>query len=237
MTLDLTPWLRPPLRPELSAQSVHLWRFPLDCSEPFAAILDEFELQRADRLRVPGKARAFLTARVRLRQILGRYLGLAPETIRFDYGFHGKPALAGLSSDVIAFNLAHSGDWGLCAVSRGCALGVDIEALDRTLDYMKLASGFFSESEQQWLLAGTELQRRRRFFRIWTRKEAWLKGKGCGFSDPDQDLGRAHLQGCSTYAGGWRISSFAVTRNYLASVAVTMECPLLQRWDGWRISD
>lgn len=238
MSFLLTPWLNPPLHPELGDQAVHLWRFPLDCSEPLESLLDEQELQRAGRLRVPGKARAFITARARLRQILACYLAFAPETLRFDYGPNGKPALADPpSGPLLAFNLTHSGHWGLCAVARGCEVGVDIEALDRSLDYTKLAAGFFSESEKRWFLAGSEAERRRRFFHIWTRKEAWLKGKGGGFSDPDQDLGQAHLKSCCTQDSGWWIRSFPVSRNYLASLAVTREFPLLQRWNAWPLSD
>ncbi len=237
MPFFLTPWQAPPLRPELSDQTLHIWRFPLNCTESLENLLDEQELQRAGRLRVPGKARAFIVARARLRQILGFYLGLAPEALRFDYGLYGKPALAGLPDEAPSFNLSHSGNWGLCVVSKGCAVGVDIEALGRSLDYAKLAAGFFSKSEQHWLQAGSERERRRRFFLIWTRKEAWLKGKGGGFSDSVQDLDRAHLQGCCTHAGGWWIRSFPVTRDYLAALAVTRDFPLLQRWNGWPLSN
>ncbi len=237
MAFVLTPWQIPPTHPELTEQSVHLWRFPLDCHEPLESLLEEQELQRARRLRVPGKARAFITARARLRQILGSYLNLAPETLRFKYGPAGKPVLAGYSSDGLAFNLAHSGQWGLCAVTRGVEVGVDIERVDRQLDHEKLAAYFFSPSERNGLHAGDALRRRRLFFRIWTRKEAWLKGKGGGFSDPDQDIGPAHLEGCCTHDGTWWLRSFPVARHYLATLAVPQEFSLLQRWDCWHTPD
>lgn len=237
MALALTPWQVPPLHPELTEQSVHLWRFPLDYHESLESLLDEQELLRSRRLRVPEKARTFITARARLRQILGRYLGHAPETLRFNYGSAGKPVLAGHSSRGLAFNLAHSGRWGLCAVTKAIAVGVDIEKVDFQLDYEKLAAGFFSTNERNWLQAGSILRRRRRFFRLWTRKEAWLKGKGGGFSDPDQDIGPAHLQGCCTHDGTWWLRSFPVARHYLAALAVSQEFSLLQRWDGWAPSD
>ena len=237
MTLQLTPWQAPPSHLELTEQSVHLWRFPLDCHEPLESLLDEQELERARRLRIPEKARAFVTARTRLRQILGSYLDLAPETLRFNYGSAGKPVLAGHIPDAPAFNLAHSGRWGLCAVTRGIEVGVDIEKVDYQLDYEKLAAGFFSTNEKNWLQNSSLLRRRRHFFRIWTRKEAWLKGKGGGFSDPDQDIGPAHLQGCCTYDGTWWLRSFSVSRHYLAALAVPREFSLLQRWDGWHTSD
>ncbi|MDT8444699.1 MAG: 4'-phosphopantetheinyl transferase superfamily protein [Desulfuromonadales bacterium] len=237
MPLVLTPWQIPPPKPHLTEQAVHLWRFPLDCHEPLEFLLDDQELQRARRLRVPANAQSFIVARARLRQILGSYLDLAPETLRFSYGPFGKPVLAGEPREVPAFNLAHCGQWGLCAVTRGIEVGVDIERLDRQLDYEKLAAGFFSENERNWLQAASPLRRRRHFFRIWTRKEAWLKGKGGGFSDPDQDIGPAHLAGTCTHDGTWWLKSIPVTRCYLAALALPREISLLQRWSGWHSPD
>ena len=82
MTLQLTPWQTPPLKPALTAGAVQLWRFPLDCPDSLEHLLDEEELQRARRLRALRKARAFVVARARLRQILAGYLDLAPQALR-----------------------------------------------------------------------------------------------------------------------------------------------------------
>lgn len=234
MPLVLTPWQPPPPQPEIAEQTVHLWRFPLDSGESLEALLDEQELQRAERLNLPEKALDFVIARARLRQILGSYLGLAPGTLRFNYGPNGKPALTGQLPDALAFNLAHSGRWGLCAVTRGIEVGVDIEQVDPRLDYEKIAANFFTVNEINWLQTGNLLRRRRRFFRLWTRKEAWLKGKGGGFSDPEQELDAAHLKSCWTSDGHWWLRSFPVARHYLATIAVPRKFSLLQRWDGWR---
>lgn len=233
MTLQLTPWQTPPLKPALTAGAVQLWRFPLDCPDSLEHLLDEEELQRARRLRAPVKARTFVVARGRLRQILAGYLDLAPQALRFQYGPFGKPVLAGPASAELAFNLAHSGGWGLCAVTLGVEVGVDIERVDCKLDYDQLAAGFFSAGERAWLQACRPHRRRRQFFRIWTRKEAWLKGKGGGFSDPAQDIGPAHLQGCDTCDDHWWLRSFPVARHYLATLALSRECSVVQRWNGW----
>ena len=234
MTLQLTPWQDPPSQPELTAESVHLWRFPLISQDSLEHLLDEEELQRARRLRIPEKARAFIVGRARLRQILASYLDLDPQTLRFTYGPSGKPALVGTS--VPAFNLAHAGNWGLCAVAKEGEVGVDIETLDSELDYARLAERFFSTTEKKWLQESPVWRRRRHFFRIWTRKEAWLKGKGGGFSDPDQDIGFAHLGGSYTSDGTWWLRSFPVGRHYLATLALPQEFSLLQRWNGWPTS-
>jgi 4'-phosphopantetheinyl transferase len=232
MAFALTSWQTPPAQQDLAGHEVHVWRFPLVYHQSLEALLDEQELQRARRLRIPQKAQAFVAARARLRQILAGYLGCVPESLRFEYGAAGKPMLAGGMAGALAFNLAHSGGWGLCAVTKGVEVGVDIERVDNPLDFEKLAAGFFSRNERNRLEASGRPRRRRLFFRIWTRKEAWLKGKGGGFSDPDQDIGPVHLAGSCTHDGSWWLRSFPVARHYLAALAVPQEFSHLQRWNG-----
>jgi len=236
MPLTLTPWHAPPSILDLKSDEVHLWRFPLTCSDSLEHLLNEQELQRAKRLRSPDKARAFVAARARLRQILSGYLNMDPQALCFYYGPAGKPALVGLV-DSLSFNLAHSGNWGVCAVVGRGEVGVDVEMINPALNYANLAQKFFSETENQWLRDCPESRRIRRFYRIWTRKEAWLKGKGGGFSDPDQDIGLAHLAGSCTCDGSWWLRSFPVAKNYLGTLAVSQEYSLVQRWNAWPISD
>jgi 4'-phosphopantetheinyl transferase len=152
--------------------------------------------------------------------------------LRFTYGASGKPALVGVT-DAPAFNLAHSGNWCVCAVAKAGEIGIDIETLNTELDYAKLAELFFSVAEKRCLQACPQHRRRRFFFRIWTRKEAWLKGKGSGFSDPVQDIGTTHLSGSYTHDGTWWLRSFPVARHYLGALALPREFSLLQRWNGW----
>jgi len=236
MPLTLTPWLAPPSLLDLKSDEVHLWRFPLVCSDPLENLLDEQELQRAKRLRSADKARAFVVARARLRQILSAYLNTDPQALRFSCGPAGKPALVGLV-DSLSFNLAHSGNWGVCAVVGRGEVGVDVETINPALNYAKLARRFFSETENQLLRACPEPRRLRCFYRIWTRKEAWLKGKGGGFSDPDQDIGLAHLAGSCTCDGAWWLRSFPLARHSLATLALSQKFSIVQRWNAWPLSD
>lgn len=232
MPLTLTPWKVLSVHPRLMPGEVHLWRFPLFCQDSLEPFLDEQELQRAKRLRSQEKARSFVVARARLRQILAGYLDQEPQDLVFNYGPAGKPVLAGLA-DAPAFNLSHSGGWGLCAVTDQGEVGVDVETIDPALDYAKLAERFFSNAEKQWLRDCQESRRRRCFYRIWTRKEAWLKGKGGGFSDPSQDLEQGHLAGCYTYSGGWWLRSFPLACGSLAALSLSRKHSLVQRWNGW----
>jgi hypothetical protein len=65
-----------------------------------------------------------------LRDILGRYLRVAPAGIAFVYGAHGKPGLERDRYDTdLQFSIADSGGIALVAVTAGRAVGVDVEEM------------------------------------------------------------------------------------------------------------
>jgi 4'-phosphopantetheinyl transferase len=99
---------------------VDIWQWRLDHGA--IELLSADERARAGQFMFDRDRRRYIAARARLRIILARYVGQAPAALQFHYGPHGKPALDGIS-----FNLSHSADLALLAVSRGTVVGVDIE--------------------------------------------------------------------------------------------------------------
>ena len=83
----------------------------------------------------------------------------------------------------IEFNVSHSGDVFLYAVSRGRTVGVDVEWKKEGLAVEAIARRYFAPGEARLLLeqAPSE-QRLPNFYRCWTRKEAYLKAKGTGLT-------------------------------------------------------
>jgi 4'-phosphopantetheinyl transferase len=171
-------------------------------------------------LRAPGKAQAFVVARTRLRQILGRYLDISPQNVCFTYHGNSKPALSESHASRVKFNLTHSGGLGLCALTLGAEIGVDLEVMNGTLDFEPLAERFFSSAENRWLQTSTDARHRRNFFRLWTRKEAWLKGKGGGFSSSALELDPALVAVTSARTGGWWVRNIPVRHGYVGALAV-----------------
>lgn len=215
-------WVPSSSPPQLAAGDVHLWRFPLDPSpHALSRHLAPDEQQRAARLLDPRKAQSFIVGRACLRQILAAYLAVDPAQISFSYGTQGKPAVLSPVT-TLTFNLSHSGAWGLLAVAQGMEIGVDLEKIDPTLDYERLAARFFSPEENAALVAAPVVRRRRIFYRLWTRKEARLKGGGGGFSAP---FGRM--------SAGWATRSFWPGRGYAGIVACEAAVMSIQRfqWD------
>jgi 4'-phosphopantetheinyl transferase len=140
--------------PALGDEEIHLWFFP-----------------HWQKLRTATDAPA-------VRALLGAYLGIAPDRLRIECGEHGKPELVDAA---LQFNLAHTGDALLLALSRGIAVGVDLESRNRrTRAVAELARRWFAPREAQVLAAQPEAAQRAAFLGLWTCKEAVLKCSGLG---------------------------------------------------------
>ncbi len=83
-----------------------------------------------------------------LRLLLGRYLELDPARLSFVSLPLGKPALvAELGRDSLRFNVAHSNELVLYAVTRDLEVGVDLEHVRPLAGMEKIAERFFSARE------------------------------------------------------------------------------------------
>lgn len=162
--------------------TVDVWRIRLDRKieelvQP-ERVLSPDEVARADRYRGPGLRGRFVVGRATLRKALGWYLGQPPEDLAFVYGPHGKPSLAGAAG--LSFNLSHSADLALLAVTSGAEVGVDVEEMDIRRDVPSILGRFFAEGERSEYFEAPEPDRLAAFYRGWARKEAFLKALGTG---------------------------------------------------------
>ena len=164
---------------------VHVWTLPLDRqdheTESLVHLLDPDELTRLERFRCQTTARRFITSHAGLRLLLSHYLRLPFSKIRYVSGCNGKPALLPPAS--LHFSLSHSSDLAVVAVSPH-PVGIDLEQIDRNIPFESIARRFFSSAEQQALGSLPQDRRLQAFYLCWTRKEAYLKASGAGFSLP-----------------------------------------------------
>jgi 4'-phosphopantetheinyl transferase len=150
----------------------------------FAMILSRDEAARADRFRCDRDRDRFISGRGLLRTILASYVNGNPARLKFDYGPNGKPALSEPDrSCAVHFNLAHSDNLVLVAVSRTWEIGIDIERLHPLADAEGIAQRFFTKMECDGLRNLPDSQKLPAFFNLWTRKEACLKATGDGIID------------------------------------------------------
>jgi len=174
-----------------------------------SAVLSESERQRALRFKVDRDRRRFIVARARLRQLLAAKLGVDPREIELSNGANGKPHLAGrFAASTLRFNVSHSDDIAVFAFCDGAEVGVDIEAVRPMNDVDEIAARVFSPAETEALRALDGDTRVRGFFECWTRKEAFIKALGDGFS---HDFN-------SVDASGWRVESFSPAPGFIGAV-------------------
>lgn len=215
--------------------TVHLYWIPLVAppGTPYSLLLPPSEATRAARFHLAEHRYRWLLSRIALRRILALHTGIGAAEIELIYSDHGKPSLHGGG---LYFNLSHSEDVALLAICGQREVGVDIERYRELSDLADLARMVFSERERnEWAcLKGAE--RIAAFYRIWTRKEAYIKGRGLGLAIPldtfdvslttePLPLLRAVRDGTSPRSEEWQIWSVAVPEPYQAALALAAPDP------------
>jgi len=208
----------------IPAAEVHVWRAWLDVSAgllgQLEASLSPDERERAARFRFVKDRDRFVAARGILRDILARYLGANAAALRFRYEAAGKPALA--DSSELRFNASHSHGLALYAVATERDVGIDIELIRPRVAEEKIAERFFRPAEAASLRTLPKEKQAEAFFRIWTRKEAYIKAVGTGLSMPLDSFDPAEVP-------GWEVRDLDPDPRYRAALAVEGE--------GWSVRE
>ncbi len=199
-------------------------------AEVSGGILNAHELAQAERRLDAEHGYRFAMARRGIRLILGRELSCFPQDIRFEVGDHGKPRIEGLPAShdpALSFNLSHSGDLAVLAVSRDGEVGVDVERV-RDID-LRIARRYFTGREAEEIAAAESSHQLAAFFRVWTAKEAVVKATGEGIrrgldtfefaSLPDGQASAGSLRTGALPALRARVQWFVPVEGYAAAVA------------------
>lgn len=141
---------------------------PKECPEILKGLPD-VRVQKIMRYRMVKDRKRSLGAGLLLKECLEKY-DINIEEVQ--YGEHGKP-----ESKSIYFNLSHSGDKVVCAVSK-MPVGCDIEKIADVKE--GIADRFFTENEIRHLKQFCADVKRDEFYRLWTMKESYMKMTGEG---------------------------------------------------------
>ena len=219
----------------LEPNVIYVWRIALDSdwngdeerAARWRALLSPEEVLRADAFRTETLRCHYVMAHGALRVVLGACLGMEPRSVALTVRqpSHGgdagasptKPALAdfvrGEAMTDLRFNLSHTSGAALIAATLGREIGVDIERIRPMEDLEAIGLSIFSAVEGSHWESLRDDDRLVAFYRVWTRKEAYLKAIGLGLFRNLQDvtvpadaaalkgIGDARLVGCDRKIG------------------------------------
>ena len=219
----------------LSGLGVDVWVISLrgspDRSGPLWQILGPEERRRGEEFHRQSDSARYVLSHAALRILLAHYAANDPRHFRFVCGAHGKPAIdPDLGLPDIRFNLSHSGNLAVLAVNLASEVGIDIERIQPARANMAIAERFFSPREIAALRALPEPDQVLGFFSCWTRKEAFLKGRGDGLSVPLKDFDVSltpqeppELLGSRidpSEVDRWRLFEVPIEEGYVACLAI-----------------
>lgn len=220
---------------DLQRSEIHLWFADLNSLDRYAISsevarwLRGEEKNRYNRYQSQRQREHFLFGRVLLKTILSKYIGCAPADLKFDIDTHGKPFLNSDNTLPLTFNLSHSGNRIVFAVSKNQDLGVDLELIKKERAILKIAERYFSTAETRELRNLPKASQVTRFYELWTLKESVLKACGYGlsrglskieFSFPTSDklvMHSAPGSGNLTHWQSWQMKEY---KNYMLAVSV-----------------
>jgi len=241
----------PPPRPRCEGDEVHVWAVKLEAETQHGAglgeaegagLLADDERARAERFRFALHRRRFIASRIALRRILALYTDSEPQNLVFSYGPLGKPDLEkpDLEGRLLHFNLSHSEDLALVAVTGAGPVGVDVERLRSFSRRRRLARRVLSRAERERLQELPEGERSLAFARAWTRKEAVVKARGEGVYEglerievslgPGEPPRVLALSGSEREPERWTLHELRPAPGFVGTVAVKGRGARLRRW-------
>lgn len=241
----MTSWAVPTDASSLAEGEVHIWKAhliqPPEVYQQCRELLCDEELERAGRFYFDKDRNQYVVSHGMMRQVLGRYLGIAPTAVRYRTVKNGKPDLGDDSGPgPLQFNMSHSGELALLAITRNQIVGVDVELHRPDFAGEDIAERFFSTAESTRLFTLPAEQRVEAFFKCWTRKEAYIKAIGDGLSIPlstfqvafvpGEPAGLLHVEEHPEEVERWRIYNLEPGEGYSGAIMVEGQKHELKCW-------
>jgi 4'-phosphopantetheinyl transferase len=212
------------------AHAVVVWLANLpqvsDSLTALEALLDKRERDRATRFRFPEDRARFIAGRGLLRHGLSLYAPQVPAAMELAYSSMGRPVLPG-GYEAPQFSISHTRDVVALAFASGAQVGIDLEFTHPAVDQLELAERIMSEEDFQAFAALPREEKQPTFYRVWTRKEAYLKARGEGIATGLRDISVSFKEGPITTvtdrrdasAATWRLHALPLPAGYAGCVA------------------
>ncbi len=159
-------------------------RYAYLCLDKHEALLEDYlprfpdaYRQKIRQFKNQEDAQRSLAGRILLYQAMQDIYGMDCQKTEISYNAYGKPYFG---QKPVQFNISHSGDIVVCALTTGMEIGIDIE-LVQPLDPLDF-KGQMTDNEWQYIVTAPD--RLTAFYDYWTQKEAVIKAQGRGLSTP-----------------------------------------------------
>jgi 4'-phosphopantetheinyl transferase len=227
-------WSPPASDIYIHCNEVHVWCIPLELPINQVNSLEQTlcfdELSKANRYYSHIDRQRYKTSRGSLRKILSKYIGSEPSEVQFAYSSTGKPSLSSeQNTGHICFNLSHSNQYALCAVTLDRLIGIDLEYIRPVHDMLSIAKRYFTPDEYETILSLSPNKRYQAFYGLWTLKEAYLKATGEGLGGlgnveiifpPSESIFSIADKKNNMKEDYWTIHRFTPAFNYIAGLVV-----------------
>tara|TARA_R110002110_G_scaffold415800_1_gene656291 strand:+ start:47776 stop:48507 length:732 start_codon:yes stop_codon:yes gene_type:complete len=172
----------------INLNDLHLWCLKtsdfLNIINTKYIILSHEEKSIAEKFVYEKDFQRYCVSHILLRLVLEKYLNADASSIKFKINKWHKPYL---KNNPLVFNLTHSNEVAIIAISRSGLLGVDVEYVKPTYS-KELISSFMNFAEQQYFKRLDSTEQIKYFYKCWTCKEAFIKAIGLGMSFPLKNI-------------------------------------------------
>lgn len=151
-----------------------------ECSDLFIENLSNDELYKAFKILKIKRKKLYILRKGVLRLILSEYLRKPCGNIEFFKNKYGKLYL--MSDPTLYLNLSHSGRYYAIAISKHREVGVDIQVIKDNISMDSIIKVIGNEEEIDYISNSIGFEKKERFFRVWSAKEAVSKLLGYGLS-------------------------------------------------------
>ena len=218
----------------LATDEIHIWTVqdaliqdPVLLSA-YQSLLNPDEVAIQKRFHFAKHQHQSLITRTLVRTVLSHYAPhIAPAAWEFTFNTYGKPYLSSKFSDLnLFFNISHTDNFIVLAISSSDHLGVDVENWRRETQLLKMPNKIFSPQENATLFNLVGEEKQKYFYSLWTLKEAYSKALGRGLSIPLDEVtfsleGKTIQMSSQTEdeANNWKFYQLVLQEDFTISIA------------------
>ncbi len=169
-----------------NSHKVDIWRFSLEANdnliEYYSQFLNQCEINQATSYANSQRRAQWIISRAVLKLLIESKTNIQANAISLLTRDSGKPCLDSNENIRCEFNLSHSQNTAVIAISMHHPIGIDIQFWRPSIKPEEFSKRFFSTEEHQVICSLSSQAKIDAFYQLWTRKEALFKAIGDGIN-------------------------------------------------------